>query len=41
MTLFDHCQSCHARKNAFFQYCPACGSPATGADLATPLPASV
>ena len=30
MTLFDHCQSCHVRKNAFFQYCPACGSPAAG-----------
>jgi hypothetical protein len=28
MTLFDHCPSCHVRKNAFFQYCPACGSPA-------------
>ena len=30
MTLFDHCHACHARKNAVFQYCPACGTPATG-----------
>jgi len=38
MTLFDHCTSCHARKNAFFQYCPACGSPAAGPP---PAPAEV
>ena len=25
MTLFDTCGACHARKNAFFQFCPACG----------------
>ena len=36
MTLFDHCQSCHARKNAFFQYCPACGSAAAGSVSGTP-----
>jgi hypothetical protein len=30
MTLFDHCQACHVRKNAFFQYYPACGAPAAG-----------
>jgi predicted RNA-binding Zn-ribbon protein involved in translation (DUF1610 family) len=41
MTLFDHCHSCHSRKNAFFQYCPACGSPASGADAATALSATV
>jgi hypothetical protein len=28
ITLFDHCRACGARKNAFFQYCPACGVPA-------------
>ena len=28
ITLFDHCTACSARKNAFFQYCPTCGSPA-------------
>jgi len=41
MTLFDHCQACHVRKNAFFQYCPACGSPAAGIDSAAPAPAAV
>ena len=25
MTLFDTCQACGARKNAFFLFCPACG----------------
>ena len=41
MTLFDHCHTCHARKNAFFQYCPACGSPATGVDAVAGTPATV
>ena len=36
MTLFDHCHACHARKNAFFQYCPGCGSPAAGAPVVAP-----
>jgi hypothetical protein len=40
MTLFDTCTACHVRKNAFFQYCPACGSPAvTAAPPADPVPA--
>lgn len=39
MTLFDHCTVCKARKNAFFQYCPACGSPAAAAaSPADPVP---
>jgi hypothetical protein len=41
MTLFDHCDACHVRKNAFFQYCPACGSPATGAAAPPPAPVAV
>jgi len=41
MTLFDHCSACHVRKNAFFQYCPACGSPAAGVDSVAPVPATV
>jgi predicted RNA-binding Zn-ribbon protein involved in translation (DUF1610 family) len=36
MTLFDHCTACRARKNAFFQYCPSCGSPAAGAPVVAP-----
>lgn len=28
MTLFDMCRACEVRKNAFFQFCPACGVPA-------------
>jgi hypothetical protein len=31
MTHFDHCARCDARKNAFFQYCPACGAAAARA----------
>ena len=41
MTLFDHCSACHVRKNAFFQYCPACGSPAEGVPAVAPAPAAV
>jgi len=41
MTLFDHCSSCHVRKNAFFQYCPACGAPAAGVDAVASAPATV
>jgi hypothetical protein len=40
MTLFDHCTACHARKNAFFQYCPACGTPAAAPAAASPAPAA-
>jgi hypothetical protein len=36
MTLFDHCGACNARKNAFFQYCPACGTTAAGPPPARP-----
>jgi hypothetical protein len=41
MTLFDHCTACHVRKNAFFQYCPACGAPAEGVAAPPAAPAAV
>lgn len=31
MTLHDNCVACGTRKNAFYQYCPTCGVPASGA----------
>jgi hypothetical protein len=38
MTLFDACGACGTRKNAFFQYCHSCGSPAESAPAAGPPP---
>lgn len=34
MMLYDHCGACSTRKNAFFQFCPTCGVPATASDAA-------
>jgi hypothetical protein len=32
MMLFDQCRACDTRKNAFFQFCPACGTVADPAE---------
>ncbi|MBN9528952.1 MAG: zinc ribbon domain-containing protein [Alphaproteobacteria bacterium] len=39
--LFDHCQACSARKNAFARYCYSCGTPARPDARATVPPATV
>ncbi|WP_373058196.1 zinc ribbon domain-containing protein [Gemmatimonas sp.] len=36
LRLYDQCDSCHTRKNAFFPYCPTCGVPAADTDSPTP-----
>ena len=36
MTLFDHCPVCTKRKNAFFHFCPSCGSGKVAASDMTP-----
>lgn len=35
LRLYNTCDSCHTRKNAFYPYCPACGVPAADADSST------
>ncbi|WP_411279167.1 zinc ribbon domain-containing protein [Gemmatimonas sp.] len=35
LRLYDQCDSCHTRKNAFYPYCPTCGVPAADADSPT------
>ncbi len=36
MMLFNQCAACDTRKNAFFQFCPACGVPASSAPEEAP-----
>ena len=36
LRLYDSCDSCHTRKNAFYPYCPTCGVTAADPDTATP-----
>jgi hypothetical protein len=38
MMLFNECQACDTRKNAFFQFCPTCGVPADDAGTPTLVP---
>ena len=39
LKLFDACGACQTRKNAFFHYCPSCGSSADADAPTAPLPA--
>jgi hypothetical protein len=39
LKLFDACGGCQTRKNAFFHYCPSCGSSADADAPTAPLPA--
>jgi hypothetical protein len=41
LNLFDHCAACNTRKNAFFQYCPACGVTTAARSHSAPAPTIV